>query len=190
MLAATSRQTVCRHFADLLDYPDGTTLPTAVACAALLRDELPAASAPFAGYLRFLEGQAMSRVEEVYTATFDLQPACHPYLGYQLCGESQQRALFLMQLQQLYRRHGYTAGSELPDHLATVLRFIAGSDDRACREELVADGLLPTLDKMLRELDGGTNPYAELLQALRICLAEPVAGPAAVTVKRQKEACS
>jgi nitrate reductase molybdenum cofactor assembly chaperone NarJ/NarW len=38
------------------------------------------------------------RLEELFTATFDLQPVCHPYVGYQLCGESQQRTLFLMQV--------------------------------------------------------------------------------------------
>ena len=190
MLSATTMQTVCRHFAALLGYPDGTTRSGAASCAGLLGDACAAASPSFAGFSRFLETHEDARIEEIYTATFDLQPACHPYVGYQLCGESQQRALFLMQLQQLYRQHGFAGGSELPDHLATMLRFIAAVDDPCCRAELIRDGLLPALDKMLAQTQTGTQPYAQLLQSLQLFLRHSVAAPVLSAVSRQKEVCS
>jgi nitrate reductase assembly molybdenum cofactor insertion protein NarJ len=66
---------------------------------------------------------------------------------------------------------------ELPDHLTSVLRFLAeagGEDDgRALRE----DGLVPALEKMsgaFRESSG--NPYGKVLNALRILLRPAEAG--------------
>lgn len=191
MAAVTSQQQLCRHFAELFSYPGPSLRTTAAHCAGLLRDRHPDAVEPFSQFTRFLEEQPASRLEEVYTATFDLQPACYPYVAYQLCGESQKRTLFLMKLQQLYREHGFTGDGELPDHLATVLRFIAGSDDRACCEELIGDGLLPAIDRMLAQAETTTNPYIQLLQVVRLALA--LGTPAATVMPlepRRKEARS
>lgn len=167
MSTATAHQAIIRHFAALLSYPDGETRRTAAECSALLRNLCSEAVEPLEDFRSFLAAHETAQVEELFTATFDLQPACHPYVGYQLCGESQQRTMFLIKLQQLYGRHGFAAGGELPDHLSTMLRFIGTSADRACREELVRDGLLPALEKLLPGLDGGDQPYVKLLKALQ-----------------------
>ena len=102
------QQAICGHYAVLLSYPGQDLSPTVAACAALLREH-PAAVAALERFGDFLQKQSATRIEEVFTATFDLQPVCHPYVGYQLCGESQQRGMFLMQLNQLYRQHGFVA---------------------------------------------------------------------------------
>ena len=191
MSTAAVHQSVCRHFADLLSYPDGNTRQTAVECAELLRSCHPQAADPLISFVNFLDVQQAARVEEIFTATFDLQPACHPYVGYQLCGESQQRTIFLIKLQQIYNQYGFATGSELPDHMSTLLRFIGTVADRDCREELVSDGLLPALEKLLQGVDEGEHPYVELLKALRSFLAGTVANsvePSSVT--RSKECCS
>jgi nitrate reductase delta subunit len=171
MSAVATHQALCRHFADLLGYPDGATRPAAVACAALLCEVRPEAAEPLAGFVDFLDAHEAARVEEIFTATFDLQPACHPYVGYQLCGESQQRTMFLIKLQQLYKEYGFTAGTELPDHLSTMLRFIGTVADGNCRQELISDGLLPALEKLLQGLESGEHPYVELLRSLQSFLA-------------------
>ena len=187
----TTQQTLCRHFADLLSYPDGATRQTAAACAMLLRELRPKADEPLAGFVNFLDAHQPARVEEIFTATFDLQPACHPYVGYQLCGESQQRTMFLIKLQQLYHQHGFAAGTELPDHLSTMLRFVGSVADRNCRQELVSDGLLPALEKLLQGLDQGDHPYVALLRALQNFLIETVdTGAKLSAVPRPKEYCS
>jgi len=188
---SAAQQTLCRHFADLLSYPDGATRPTAVACAALLYEIRPQAAEPLTGFVNFLDAHEAARVEEIFTATFDLQPACHPYVGYQLCGESQQRTMFLIKLQQLYKEYGFTAGTELPDHLSTMLRFIGTVADRNCRQELISDGLLPALEKLLQGLDTGEHPYVELLRALQGFLIETVdPGTESSADPRPKEYCS
>ena len=170
MMPMATHQTLCRHFAGLLDYPDVATQQSAEACLLLLRDARPEAVAPLERFIGFLAAEPPRRIEETFTATFDLQPLCHPYVGYQLCGETQKRALFLMQLQQIYKRHGFTVTGELPDHLATILRFLATIDESACRDEILHDGLIPALEKILASLDEKNHPYAALLGALRLFL--------------------
>lgn len=190
MPGAQQRQ-FCREMATLLDYPDPSIRVTATACADLLRDAHPEAGEVFAGFLRFLNDHPAARLEEIYTATFDLQPACHPYVGYQLCGENQKRALFLMKLQQLYREHDFPAGAELADHLATLLRFVAEVADPQCREELIQDGILPALDKMLAQAESATNPYIQLLQVVRLVMAQSAPAVTVPPVEcRRKEVCS
>lgn len=177
--------------AGLLAYPDRSTRVAAEACSALLRDVHQEAFEVFGSFLSFLNDHPLERIEEIYTATFDLQPTCHPYVGYQLCGENQKRALFLMKLQQLYRQHDFSVGTELPDHIGTLLHFVAGVDDPQCCDELIQDGILPALDKMLVQAESTANPYIQLLHVVRLALPQQdsVANvPPAVT--RRKEACT
>jgi len=177
MLTLSNQQELCRRFAELLSYPDAHVRQTATTCAKLLRDYDSAATEPMTRFAAFLAGQEPARLEELFTATFDLQPVCHPYVGFLLCGESQQRTLFLIRLSQLYQQHGFEPGSELPDHLATLLRFVGTVDDRECCLELIRDGLLPALDKLAGGLTA-EPPYLALLEALQIFLTESVeAGP-------------
>lgn len=184
-------QTICRHFAELLSYPTADLAATLASCTELLRRERPAAVEALQRFAGFVHGQSSSRVEEVFTSTFDLQPACHPYVGYQLCGESQQRGMFLMQLNQLYRRHDFTPGTELPDHLSTLLQFIATKAPADCSRELIEDGLLPALAKILQGLGDQPHPYVDLLQGLQSYLAGTVdTEPALPALVRQKECCS
>lgn len=191
MTESTTQQIICQHFAELFSYPTAELSQRVAACSALLRQNQPAAGASLERFGNFMQNQSASRIEEIFTATFDLQPVCHPYVGYQLCGENQQRGMFLMQLNQLYRQHGFAAGVELPDHLSTLLRFIGTLAPQDCSRELIEDGLLPALAKILQGLTAADHPYTDLLLSLQSFLAAtldtetelPAAG-------RQKECCS
>jgi nitrate reductase molybdenum cofactor assembly chaperone NarJ/NarW len=167
MTPATTVQSICCHFAELCSYPTADLASTVAACSALLRKDYPESASSLEHFAGFLHAQLPARLEEIYTATFDLQPVCHPYVGYQLCGESQQRAMFLMQLNRLYLSYGFVPGVELPDHLSTLLRFIGTRAPLDCRRELIEDGLLPALAKMLEGPDSLAHPYSAPLQALR-----------------------
>ena len=171
MAVETFRRQICGRFAKLLSYPGGDLVTEAQSCAALLGNRHPAFAAVerFAAYAG---GEKPYRMEEIYTATFDLQPLCFPYVGYQLFGEGQQRTLFLIQLQALYRRHGFTAGPELPDHLAEILRFLARCAAEELSREMIIDGLLPALDKLLSGFDPIDHPHRELLFALQAFLTQ------------------
>ena len=172
MTSLQTHQDICRQFAALLSYPDAEIRNTAHSCQQLLNENRPEATPQLQGFLDLLETASQSKVEEMFTSTFDLQPLSHPYVGYQLCGESQQRTMFLMKLQEIYRQHDYNAGSELTDHISQVLHFIGITSDQNCRQELIDDGLLPALDKIIPAIENDDHPYTGLLKALKSFLNE------------------
>jgi nitrate reductase delta subunit len=170
MTRATNQQELCGQFAAFLRYPTADLASRMAGCLERLQSSHPEVAARLQPFADFLATSEPSRVEEVFTATFELQPLCHPYIGYQLCGESQQRTLFLLELKRLYRAHGFTGGGELPDHLGQVLGFLATAEDEAVRAELINDGLRPALDKLLAGFDDPQHPYRALLCALQVYL--------------------
>lgn len=180
------QQKICRGFARLFEYP-GPELFTQVAT---LSEDLSAAgskaSVPFATFRTYVNRNDKVRIEEAYTGTFDLQALCHPYIGYQLCGESQKRTLFMLKLAALYKEYDFVAGQELPDHLGQVLRFIGTIEDRKCRLEIVRDGLMPALAEMTQGVEERGRPYLSLLKTLEAWLAETYEiGQTAVESKKE-----
>lgn len=172
-------------FADLLDYPQANLNEAAVACEQLATDLDPAAAAPLAHFRAWLEQTPPGRVEEVYTAIFDLDVSRSPYAGYHLFGETYQRSVFLIGLKEWFAAAGFSSGQELPDHLAVLLRFLALCDEGDRRDELIQDALLPALAKILaagagkgneeeessRHTDGNaSSPYLQVLQSLQVVL--------------------
>ena len=168
MTAPTSRSQVLEAFADLLSYPAADAAEPGRRCRALV------AGRPAAAHLdAFLARAARARpheLEEVYAATFDLDPACPPYLGHHLAGESPKRGAFMARLAQAYQEDGFAgagAGGELPDHLTVVLRYLAAVPEGPSSAVVLRDALLPALDKMLAALPAGDDAYRPVLAALR-----------------------
>ena len=170
MTELQQHQTLCRQFATLLSYPGENVVAEAVACSAELKQVSPESSGSLESFISFLEANDISRIEEAFTGTFDLQSLCHPYVGYQLCGESQQRTMFMIKLRELYQQHSFISGNELPDHLTEVMRFVGSIDDDDCRQEIIQDGLLPALAKLTQGIESDGHPYLAVLNALQIFL--------------------
>ena len=181
MTTLQAHQQICRKFSALLSYPDASVQATAAACQQLLQQNRPEVAPQLQGFVTALAETDQARIEEIFTSTFDLQPLCHPFVGYQLCGESQQRTMFLMKLQEVYRQHDYSAGSELPDHISEMLRFISRIDDQVCRDELINDGLLPALEKIIAAIENDDHPYKGLLKTLQSFLNESSADKGALS---------
>ncbi len=159
-------------FATLLDYPD-SGFPQ------VLKDSFaegcvanPEADALLRKFKTGCERLGLERLEELYTNTFDLRPDCSLYAGHHLFGEDWRRSFFLSELQGRYQTRGFSAGTELPDHVAVLLRFLALEDDPDERTVLVGDCLIPAVSAMAARLDPATNPYRPALEALLICLKE------------------
>ena len=143
---------VLRLFADILDYPIEALADRARECEAALLKRAPEAVSPLGEFRSFVEGALQGRLEEVYTGVFDLNPVCHPYVGYQLFGESYKRSAFLLGLKERYGAQGFQApDSELPDRFSVMLRFLAQSNDEALNQEMIADGLVPALERIGKE---------------------------------------
>ncbi|MHB1133591.1 MAG: nitrate reductase molybdenum cofactor assembly chaperone [Chloroflexota bacterium] len=168
------------QFATLLTYPGADLPQQAGRCAEALAAWGQAAqeARAFAAAARAL---TPARLEEVYSGTFDLSPACCPYMGYHLFGESPKRAVLMVQLKGEYREVGLEVGSELPDHLCLLLRFLARARDEALAADLTTELVAPGLIKMVGGLAGSeaNNPYAHALRALLLAVqGEPPVGDA------------
>ncbi len=165
---------LCLGFSELLNYPNERIKPVAADFNRQLKESDPKAATAFAGFIDFLERQRLPQIEEMFTSTFDLQALSDPYVGFQLCGESQARTLFLMKLQELYTKRNFSCGTELPDHLSVMLRFIGSSDDPQGSSEIILDAMLPALEKIIAGIEAQDHPYRQLLGALQIYLANRV----------------
>lgn len=136
-------------FGRLLDYPAPGLAETAQACAELVAPRRAEAAAQLEGFGAFAATTPPGKIEEIYTGTFDLEATCHPYVGYHLFGESYKRSLLLVGLRERYRAAGFEPGSELPDHVSVLLRYLGSIDDPEESQEIVRSAILPALPKII-----------------------------------------
>lgn len=149
MYTEIEMRSLYQYFAQMLEYPTGGTLGAAVEAQKLLADKDPASTAQLKEFHDYAASLPPGRLEEVYTGTFDLDAACHPYIGYHLFGETYKRSAFLVELKQRYNAEGFIFPStELPDHLAIILHFLSATRDETQAQEIARDALLPVLERM------------------------------------------
>lgn len=140
----------------------------------------PEAAQFLALFLRETGAHSTEQMQELFTSTFDMNPACSLEVGWHLFGEDYARGKFLVRMRQEMRKHGVEESSELPDHLAHVLAVL-GRMDQPEADELAQACVLPALEKMLSGVAGRNNPYENVLKAVRSVLetrhrqAEPAA---------------
>jgi nitrate reductase delta subunit len=171
------QQEIYQCFGTLLDYPEPELLEQARNCAGWLDQQgYQQAATHIRNFAEYVENSAsMGYLEEVYTATFDVSPACFIFAGYLMFGEGFKRGKFLVRLQEKYAERGFSAGNELADHLAVIFRFMATLDsDEVLARELVEDCLIPVLQKMNANFKidepGESNPYVQVLRAILMTL--------------------
>ena len=162
-------------FAGLLDYP-GPELESRL--AEIVR-ACPETRAPIEAFQSAAQGKSVHELQEIYVNAFDLRPDCTPNLGYHLFGDDGRRGLFLAELKGRMEACGIDAGSELPDHLSLVLRYIDRIEEE--RAPLIEDCMLPALARVAEILDATENPYQYAVRALlsflereRAALNEPI----------------
>lgn len=162
--AGPARREVLRLFGELLDYPGPETMALASTCGRLLDDA--DAMAELATFTLQSGCLSLERMEEIYTGTFEINPASFIYAGYVLFGESTKRGALMVKLQEEYRRRGFDYAGELPDHLGLMFRFLATVDDApAMVDDLLAECIAPAAHQMREAIDPA-NPYAALLSAI------------------------
>ncbi len=166
-----TRTQIYHLLSTLLEYPRPDLVDSARECARLLAPRSPEAASQIERFLALAERIPPGRLEEIYTGTFDINPTCTIYVGYQLFGESYKRGEFLVELKERYRQRGFFAGNELADHVAVLLQFLGRLDPKeTLARELTEDCLLPALQKMNGSFPepstDNVNPYASLLRAV------------------------
>jgi nitrate reductase molybdenum cofactor assembly chaperone len=157
-------------FARLLDPPDFDYRDRIAA----LGDVLTSCDHPAAAAMAQL-GDALAlldpeEIQELHLQTFDLAPACIPYLSVHLFGEeSFRRSQLMVGLHEAYERIGHETHGELPDHLGVVLDAL----DRLTAEEAIdlhRFALAPALLKMRTALEKTGNPYRYLIKSIELTL--------------------
>lgn len=172
MLTANTKRQFYGSLGSLLQYP---TVSTEGECAGLigrLEDVSAQAGAYLREFLQRIQAMTLAERQEQYVSTFDLLAQCSLYVSVYLFGEeSFKRAELMAGLKRVYDSHGVVGATELPDHLAVVLKHNDLFSDEEWHE-LVAMAVLPAIIKMTANLEKRDNPYALVLKAVHSILTE------------------
>jgi nitrate reductase molybdenum cofactor assembly chaperone NarJ/NarW len=155
--------------ADVLEYPTPEIAGRAEACALALASVNGKAQDHFERFSEICTIVPVSRIEELYTDTFDLQALCSPYVGFHLFGEDRGRGMFMVRLKEHYRAENHQVNGELPDHISVMLRFLSHAEPNNETMDLISYCLIPAMKKMVSLLKDA-NPYREVLEAALIML--------------------
>jgi len=168
------RQQIYQSFSKLLNYPSSNLIEQVRATIGLLETDYPQAAEYLNKFLSFVETTQLSNVEELYTGTFDVNPACHIFAGHLLFGESFKRNTFMAELAVEYEKRGFDTKQELVDHIPLLLRFLGELDpEETIAKELLAECLVPVFETMNDNFkDDSTNPYMPVLRGTLIVLQE------------------
>ena len=182
----TQLTTAYRLISELFLYPEERDRATIEAAMAALAAAPPELRKPLDD---FLAAPLAASVEE-YVATLELAPAVSLYLGSHLYEEPQScrgagmsgRNGYMLELANIYCHFGVElAGKELADFLPVIVEFLGvslerGEQDRiGLRRYFVETLLTPGLATLLTALRKHESPYAHLIDALGVALAEDIA---------------
>ena len=93
---------------------------------------------------------SLTKLEELYSQSFDWNVTHSLYIGYYLFGETYFRSNFLSNLLDIFKRFNYRSTiSDLPDHLAILLDFTASCLKENEQREFIDSILITGLDKLL-----------------------------------------
>jgi nitrate reductase delta subunit len=155
-----------RVIAALLQYPDPEWLEMIAEVKAYCR-RLPAGRTreTIGAFLDYLASRPLLRLQETYTAAFDLNPATTLNMSWHLSEDGRKRAAMLASLQQGYRNAGYEGpADDLPDFLPAMVEFLAVC--RAGRVPASFQRCLAGVEGLAQRLRLAAPAYADLLDLL------------------------
>jgi len=161
-----------RCFSELLDYPTQNLVEQTRTCINLLKRDYPQAAEKMASFLKFAESTPLGSLEQIYTGTFDINPACHIFAGHILFGESFKRGAFMAQLEEEYQKQGFDTQNELADHVPVLFKFLCTLEqNETLAKELISECLIPVFQKMNDNFEeNSSNPYVPVLRSALIVL--------------------
>jgi nitrate reductase delta subunit len=151
--------------AALLRYPEDGYTDAAELCSEALSKNDREAAMLMGQFLAQTRDFSVEELQELYTATFDLDPKCALEVGWHLFGENYERGEFLVKMRGELRRLGIGESTELPDHITHALEAIGRMEPDEAGEFATAC-LFPALDKMYAGLQGRSNPFEHVLLAV------------------------
>ena len=147
-----------QYLAALFDYPEADYPAQVQRAYVLLEDRYPRAAAELLPFVEAMasdgekySAQALDEIQEIFTRSFDVQSITTLGIGYIMFGDDYKRGELFVNLSREFADAGIDGGSELPDHLPTVLRLIARWQDEGLIAELVEEIVHPALQQMIAE---------------------------------------
>lgn len=182
----TQLTAVYRLIAELFLYPEDRDAALIEAEMARLGNAPAALREPLQA---FLAAPGSTNPDE-YVATLELAPPVPLYLGSYLYGEPETcrgagmsgRNGYMLELSNIYRHFGVElAGGEMSDFVPVIVDFLGISlkqraEDRiGLRRYFVETMLINGIESLLSALRKYESPYAHLVEALRVALADDIA---------------
>ena len=113
----------------------------------------------------FIGSTPLLKLQEIYTAIFDLDPEACLYLTYHRWGQDPNRTGDLLRLHRLYLEEGYQNDSgELPDYLPLVLEFLSVCGPESRHQVLVL--CAREIGVLTSRLQEANAPYAGVFGVL------------------------
>lgn len=159
-----TRVEVFDALAALLAYPSEGFVGAAREAKETLAASDPALGKAVAPFVTAVEEAAPFEMEERYARAFDWSTTACLEIGWHLFGEQYERGAFLVEMRRRLRESGVEEGTDLPDHLTSVLRWLGRADALEARR-FAGGVLVPALDK-IRAGMGAENAWAPVLAAV------------------------
>lgn len=113
----------------------------------------------------YLQSTDIYTVQERYISLFDRSRTLSLHLYEHVHGESRDRGMAMVNLSELYQRHGFGIdASELPDYLPMLCEFLSQIAENEARAILAEAATV--LEVLRQRLDKRESPYAAVLAAL------------------------
>ena len=114
------------------------------------------------GFVEWLTGQELMRLQEQYVQTFDTNPDHSLHITHHLYGEDRNRGPVLANLVDHYRTAGLEISeNELPDYLPLMLEFISTQKTEEANRLLTQAS--QALSILSRNLNSAGSPYAAVV---------------------------
>ena len=149
----------------VLTYPGAGYSELAQRLPAALHDNEASAKQMLESFAARVRDLSVTELQELFTRTFDLSPACSLEVGWHLYGEEYARGALMVSMREQLRRFSVPENGELPDHLTHILLLIDAMDPGE-RSKFVSTYVLPAVSKMVKALAGSGNPYEEVMTAI------------------------
>lgn len=105
----------------------------------------------------------LTKLQEEYTHSFDLNPTTCLDLGWHLHGENYERGMFMVRIRGMLRDFHIPETSELPDHLTHILSMLPSLEEED-RKVFIKSFIIPATGKIIEGFGDTDNPYKHLIQ--------------------------
>ena len=148
--------------AELLEYPQDSFQDLLDNSGIMLNNFDDEVKDLFSKFSSSVKESSLEKLQELYVKTFELNPACTPYVGVHIFGEDgYKRGTFMARLKQAYTENGLENNSELPDHISQILKLPSCLNDENKYNTLLAECVIAPIALMLNEF--GCNNKSENL---------------------------